>query len=65
MGTTYICSKCSESIADTENFIFDGEKGLKEKDDEFPFVGIGDVNPSCSGIILLENPIYDDDDIFK
>ena len=27
MGTTYICSKCSESIADTENFIFDGEKG--------------------------------------
>ena len=27
MGTTYICSKCSESISDTENFIFDGEKG--------------------------------------
>ena len=25
MGTTYICSKCSESISDTENFIFNGE----------------------------------------
>ena len=27
MGTTYICSKCSQRIEDTENFIFDGEKG--------------------------------------
>ena len=27
MGTTYICSKCKESISDIENFIFDGEKG--------------------------------------
>lgn len=25
MGTTYICSKCSSSIVDTENFIFNGE----------------------------------------
>ena len=25
MGTTYICSKCSESISDTQNFIFNGE----------------------------------------
>ena len=27
MGTTYICSKCDSSISETENFIFDGEKG--------------------------------------
>ena len=25
MGTTYICSKCDSSIAETENFIFNGE----------------------------------------
>ena len=27
MGTTYICSKCSENILETENFIFNGESG--------------------------------------
>ena len=27
MGTTYICSTCSSSISDSENFIFNGESG--------------------------------------
>ena len=27
MGATYICSKCSENILETENFIFNGENG--------------------------------------
>ena len=27
MGTTYICSTCSSSILETENFIFNGESG--------------------------------------
>ena len=27
MGATYICSKCSESILESENFIFNGESG--------------------------------------